>query len=436
MTRRHDDRPMLPRFAAASDATPAAGGGLLTRRALLRGAVALGAGGAFSARAGDAHLPAARPSQQTPGRGPTRRGEPSRHETAVERTPYVRYGSLAPGNGGSFTPLQRLQGIITPSALHFERHHHGVPDIDPASHRLVLHGMVGQPLAFDVERLLRYPMTSRILFLECSGNSFPDTQDAPPQVTCGQIHGLVSCSEWTGVPLALLLEEAGVDPEARWIVAEGADAVTMHRSIPLEKALDDCLVALFQNGERLRPEQGYPLRLIVPGWEGNVSVKWLHRVKVVDAPVQARDETSHYTDPLPDGRALQFTFEMGVKSVITHPSPGWVLQGPGYYDISGLAWSGAGRIERVELSADGGQSWADAELQGTALPLAFQRFRLAWEWDGAPVSLMSRATDERGRVQPARDAWLAAYGAKQRYHYHAIQVWRIDDLGEVTNAYA
>lgn len=425
----------MPRFEAASDGTHAAGRGLLTRRAFLRGAVVLGGGAALSANGADDHLAAAKPWQKRPGRPFTPYGQPSTFERGVERSLVRLYGPIAPGNGASFTPLHRLQGTLTPSGLHFERHHHGVAEVDPARHRLVIHGLVRRPLAFSMERLMRYPMTSRICFIECSGNSFPNVAAAPPQVTCGEIHGLVSCSEWTGVPLATLLDEAGLLPEAEWVVAEGADAATMARSIPIDKALEDVLVALWQNGERLRPEQGYPLRLVLPGYEGNMGIKWLHRIKLTRAPLHARDETSHYTDLLPDGKALQFTFVMGVKSVITQPSPGWRLQGPGYYDISGLAWSGAGRVRGVEISADGGATWAEAELQEPVLSQSLTRFRLGWKWDGGPTVLMSRAVDEAGRTQPTREAWLSRYGAGQRYHYNAIQGWRVDGQGRLANVH-
>lgn len=425
----------MPRFEAASDDARAAGGGLLTRRAFLRGAVALGMGGVLTAHAADEHLAAAKPWQKRAGRPFSAYGQPSRFEQGVERSIVRLYGPIAPGNGASFTPLHRLQGTLTPSGLHFERHHHGVADIDPAQHRLVIHGLVRRPLAFSLDRLIRYPMTSRTCFIECSGNSFPNVAAEAPQLTCGEIHGLVSCSEWTGVPLSVLLDEAGIQPDAEWVVAEGADAATMARSIPIDKALDDVLVALWQNGERLRPEQGYPLRLVLPGYEGNMGIKWLHRIKLTRAPVHARDETSHYTDLLPDGKALQFTFVMGVKSVITQPSPGWRLQGPGYYEISGLAWSGAGRVRSVDISADGGATWAAAELQEPVLSQSLTRFRLPWKWDGGPTVLMSRATDEADRVQPARSAWLARYGAGQRYHYNAIQGWGVDAQGRLANVH-
>jgi sulfane dehydrogenase subunit SoxC len=238
------------------------------------------------------------------------------------------------------------------------------------------------------------------------------------------------------VPLGILLDEAGIRPEARWIAAEGADAAAMVRSVPLEKALDDAVVALYQNGEHLRPSNGYPLRLLLPGWEGNTNVKWLRRIEVTAEPVMARDETSKYTDLGRDGRAAQFTFPMGVKSVITSPSGLMQMHGPGLYQISGLAWSGAGAIRRVEISADGGRSWADAALGEPVLDKALTRFRLPWRWDGAPAVLMSRATDAAGAVQPTRSALLSERGRNYGYHFHAMQSWRIAADGEVHNVYA
>ncbi len=318
------------------------------------GVLAGGLAGGSAARAAESLTSGISPWQQVPGQPFRTYGQPSRFEEATKRAIVQPFGAIAPGAGSSFTPLQSLDGIITPNGLHFERHHNGVPEIDPAQHRLLIHGLVKRPLFFTVQTLLRYPMTSRICFIECGGNSFRNTLPQPPQVTCGMIHGLISCSEWTGVPLATLLAEAGVDPKGKWVLAEGADAASMSRSIPLEKVLDDALIALFQNGEAIRPEQGYPMRLLLPGWVGNMSVKWLRRIKVTDGPTHTRDETSHYTDLMPDGKARQFTFVMGVKSVITHPSGGMSMQGPGFYEISGLAWTGAGRITKVEVSADGG----------------------------------------------------------------------------------
>jgi sulfane dehydrogenase subunit SoxC len=300
----------------------------------------------------------------------------------------------------------------------------------------LIHGLVDRPLLFDLEALSRYPLVTRIQFLECSGNSAANNAPEPPQQSAGGIHGLVACSEWTGVPLGVLLDEAGLRRDARWIVAEGADAAAMSRSVPLTKALDDAIVAIYQNGEHLRPGNGYPMRLFLPGWEGNACVKWLRRIQVTAGPAMTKDETSKYSDLMPDGKALQFTFPMGVKSVITSPSGGLAMQGPGLYQISGIAWSGAGRIRRVEVSADGGASWAEAALSEPVLSKALVRFRSPWRWGGGPAILQSRAIDETGAVQPTRQTLLAERGAAFRYHYHAIQSWEVSAEGTVRNVYA
>jgi sulfane dehydrogenase subunit SoxC len=281
--------------------------------------------------------------------------------------------------------------------------------------------------------LKRLPSASHIYFVECSGNSGGDWK-APGGPNVAATFGLASCSEWTGVPLRLLLEEAGLKPEGKWMVAEGADACKMARSLPIEKALDDCLVAYAQNGEAIRPEQGYPLRLVVPGYEGNVNVKWLRQIKVVNEPYQTKDETSKYTDLLPDGTARQFTFMMDAKSVITTPSGGQKLPGPGFHEIRGLAWSGRGTIERVDVSVDGGKTWQKAMLQEPRLPKAFTRFRLPWEWDGQPVQLLSRAVDSSGYVQPSREELAEARGLNSNYHYNGIKSWSIAADGSVKNA--
>ena len=362
-------------------------------------------------------------------------GSPAGFEREVTRT-LIRSQPGTTGAGASRTPLEALEGIITPSGLHFERHHNGVPTIDPAQHQLLIHGMVARPLIFTMATLSRYPMESRIHFLECSGNSGAMYGATPPAQTCGQTHGLVSCSEWTGVPLRLLLEEAGADPRADWILAEGADAAAMSRSVPMAKAKDDALLALYQNGERLRPENGYPVRLFLPGYEGNMSVKWLRRIKVTDTPTMTKDETSKYSDLQTDGKSLLFTYPMEVKSVITRPAPGLKMTGQGLYELSGIAWSGRGKIGKVEVSADGGQTWAEAALSAPVLAYALTRFRIPWKWNGAPAVLKSRATDETGRVQPTRDALIAQHGANVIYHYHAIQAWRVEANGEVKNVYA
>jgi sulfane dehydrogenase subunit SoxC len=418
------------------DYEPVAGNGLLHRRLFLaRGAAALGAGTAFlTARPAQAAPPEVPRSMLTPGTPASAYSDRSPHEAHVQRIPNGAVG--APGAGGSRTPLESLEGIITPSSLHFERHHNGVPDIHPDEHRVLIHGLVDRPLIFSIDALSRYPLVSRIQFLECSGNSAGNNGAEPPQQTAGGIHGLVSCSEWTGVPLSILLDEAGVRPEGRWILAEGADAAGMSRSVPMAKAQDDAILALYQNGERLRPVNGYPVRLFLPGYEGNMNVKWLRRIKVTAGPTMTKDETSKYTDLQPDGKALLFTFPMEVKSVITSPSGMQKMQGPGLYQISGLAWSGFGKIRRVEVSADGGRTWGEAALEEPVLSKALVRFRMPWRWNGGPSVLQSRAVDEHGTVQPTRAALMDARGAQFRYHYNAIQSWNVTAGGDIGNVYA
>ena len=408
------------------------------RRFLGRALAALAASGLLTRRTNDAA--AAEPPDvpawmKSPGAGFNDYGAPAKYESKVTRT----FGRSQPGTTGSGairTPLEALEGTITPSGLHFERSHSGMPDIDPAKHRLLIHGIVKRPLVFTVDALLRYPMVSRVHFIECAGNSQLLYQPQPPNLTAGQTHGLVSCSEWTGVPLRLLLEEAGVDPAAPWILAEGADAAAMSRSIPMAKAMDDALLALFQNGERLRPENGYPLRLFLPGWEGNMSVKWLRRLKAVPAPIMTKDETSRYTDLQADGKSLMFTYPMEVKSVITRPSHGMSLSGPGLYQISGVAWSGEGTIRKVEVTTDGGRSWVAAALDAPVLPRALTRFRAPWRWDGGATVLKSRATDDAGNLQPEREKFIAEHGSNAIFHCNAIQAWSVAASGEVKHVYA
>jgi sulfane dehydrogenase subunit SoxC len=409
----------------------------IDRRAFLRSGTLLASGVAGTAMTGAAlaQAPPAAPWQLAPGMPVAPYGTRSRFEQAV-RYPVKPYGDTAPGTGPTFCPIEALEGTITPNDLHFVRNHNGTPDIDPKQHRLLIHGMVDRPLVFTVDALLRYPMSSRIHFLECGGNSGRNLAPQPLQLTAGALHGLVSCSEWTGVPLRTLLEECGVRTGANWLLAEGADAASMSRSVPLEKAFDDALIALYQNGERLRPEQGYPVRLLLPGWLGNASVKWLRRLKVVDAPMQTKDETSKYTNPLPDGKATQFTFEMGVKSVITRPSATMKLAGQGFHEISGIAWSGAGRISRVEVSTDGGRTWRDALLTGQDRTRSLVRFRTGWQWQGGDATLQSRATDEKGRVQPTRSAWTALYARDARFFNNSIVSWAVGADGSVKNVYA
>jgi sulfane dehydrogenase subunit SoxC len=408
------------------------------RRFLTRGLGVLAAGGLaarHAKRAEAAEPPDVAPSMKAPGAGMSEYGTPAKYEAKVTRT-LIRSQPGTTGSGASRSPLEALDGMITPSGLHFERHHGGVPDIDPAQHRLLVHGLVKRPLIFTMDTLLRYPMVSRIHFMECSGNSQVLYQPAPPNLTVGQTHGLVSCSEWTGVPLRLLLEEAGVDRGALWILAEGADAAAMSRSIPMAKAMDDAMLALFQNGERLRPENGYPVRLFLPGWEGNMSVKWLRRLKVVSAPVMTKDETSRYSDLQADGKSLMFTYPMEVKSVITRPSHGMTLAGAGLHQISGIAWSGNGTIKRVDVSTDGGKTWVEAPLVAPVLPRAITRFRLPWKWDGAPAVLKSRAIDDTGAIQPEREKFIADHGNNAIFHFNGIQAWSVAATGEVKHVYA
>jgi len=369
-----------------------------------------------------------------PGAGFSPYGGPSPYEKDVVR--FAAPNRVMRDNGVSFTPLHLLEGSITPNGLHFERHHNGVPAIEPDRHKLLIHGLVKKPLVFSVDALLRYPLLSRQCFIECGGNSNAGWNRIPSQSPAGYVHGLVSNSEWTGIPLGTLLQEAGVDKQAAWLVAEGADAFAMDVSIPLEKALDDAMLALYQNGERLRPENGYPLRLVLPGWEGVTSVKWLRRLQLVDKPVMARNETARYTDLLPSGKARQFSFVMETKSLITSPSASMTLKsGPGLYQITGLAWSGRGRISKVEVSTDGGKSWSEAALQEPVLARAMTRFRIPWRWNGAPALLQSRAVDETGAVQPARQALIARRGRHGFYHYNAIVTWKVDSDGLVSHVY-
>jgi sulfane dehydrogenase subunit SoxC len=411
-----------------------AGNGLLHRRMFLAAGAAAAAGAsAVPSGVSAAPLPV-EPWMQVPGAGFNGYGQPSKFEEKVARTWASAPGTT--GTGSSRTPHQQLNGMITPSGLHYERSHSGIPDINPDTHRLLIHGLVKRPLVFTVDDLTRYPLTSRIAFVECAGNSGAMFAKEPAAANVQAIHGLLSCSEWTGVKLSVLLEEAGIDPRGKWLLAEGADSSGMSRSVPIEKALDDAMVALYQNGERVRPSNGYPVRLLLPGFEGNMNVKWLRRIKLTEGPTMTKDETSKYTVTLPSGKSLQFVFPMEAKSVITHPSPGLTLRGPGLYEISGLAWSGYGKIAKVEVSADGGKSWAVAALSDPVLAKALTRFRMPWQWDGSPVTLQSRSTDETGYVQPSRAQLIALRGDRGNYHNNMITSWNVSDKGEVKHVYA
>lgn len=351
-------------------------------------------------------------------------GTRSRFVTAV-RTPT---GEVT---GTSFTPLQDLSGTITPSDLHFERHHAGVPLLDPARHTLTIHGLVDRPMVFTTADIKRFPQVTRVHFVECSGNGRSAYRDPKPDTTVQRLAGMTSNSEWTGVPLKQLFREAGVKKEATWFLAEGSDACLLARSVPVAKAMDDALIVWAQNGEPLRPEQGYPLRLLLPGYEGNANVKWLRRLELGTAPWMTRWETSKYTDPLPNNTARQFSFDMDAKSVITSPAVPEVIE-KGWRPITGLAWSGRGRVARVEVSTDNGAMWRDATMQGPLLPKAHQRFYLMWEWKGGATTILSRATDETGYVQPTRTELMKVRGAGTDYHFNPIYGWRVAEDGKMT----
>jgi sulfane dehydrogenase subunit SoxC len=393
----------------------AKGGPLLSRRHML----VVTAGGAGASLLGMTVKGAEVDSTRVQGSPPSPLGARSPFEQ-IERKPALGVVSL--------TPLERLEGTITPADLHFERHHAGVPRIDPARHELLMHGLVERPLSWSVNELKRFPSVTRTCFIECSGNYFPQAGElSPPHLVCG----LTSQSEWTGVPLATLLREAGLRKGASWLIAEGADAAVMSRSIPIDKALDDALVVYTQNGEALRPAQGYPLRLLLPGWEGNTNIKWLRRLEVTDAPAMSREETSKYTEPMKKGSIRQFSFEIEARSIITCPAFPAAIE-PGWHEIRGIAWSGRGRVARVEISTDGGRTWLDATLQGPVLPKAHTRFGLPWKWSGESTEILSRATDTTGYVQPTLKQILAERGpGSAPYHFNPITGWRVQRDGEL-----
>lgn len=362
--------------------------------------------------------------------------------TKLQGTPTAQLGARSPFHaptrapygdvtGSSLTPLRELTGNITPSDLHFERHHAGIPALDPDRHTLTIHGLVDRPLTFTVHDIKRFPQVVRTYFIECSGNGRVAYRDPKPDLTAQKVAGMISTSEWTGVPLATLFREAGVQSDAKWFLAEGGDACMMTRSVPIAKAWDDAMIVWAQNGEPLRPAQGYPMRLLLPGWEGNINVKWLRRLELGAKPWMTRWETSKYTDPRPDGTANIFTFEIDAKSIITSPSTPDTLTERGWRAVNGLAWSGRGRITRVEVSTDGGATWHDAELLGPSLPKSTVRFQYMWDWQGRDAILLSRATDEAGFVQPTHTALVAKRGPGTDYHFNQIVGWRVEKSGRV-----
>ena len=360
-------------------------------------------------------------------------GLPSRYERALQRRESPGLTRVG-GSSVSFTPLQGLFGIITPSGLHFERHHQGWHDVDPARHRLMINGLVKTQAVFTMDDIMRLPSVSRIHFIECGANTGMEWGNvAVPTVQYS--HGMLSCSEFTGVPLKEILDMCDADyKKGRYVLAEGADGSSMTRTIPMELIESgEVLVAYGMNGEMLRPENGYPLRLVVPGVQGVSWVKWLRRIEVGDQPWASKDEAVHYIDLMPDGQHRQYSSIQECKSVITTPSGGQLLLDKGFHNISGIAWSGRGKVTRVDVSTDGGINWRQARLETPVLSKASTRFNIDWVWDGKSAILQSRAVDDSGYVQPGYGQLRAARGTKSIYHNNAIQSWKVVESGEVSN---
>ena len=358
-------------------------------------------------------------------------GKPSKYEKNVVRRD-VEWLTASRESSVNFTPLHALDGIITPNGLCFERHHGGAADVNPADHRLMIHGLVDKPLIFTVDDIKRFPRTNRVHFLECAANSGMEWRGSQLN-GCQFTHGMVHNVMYTGVPLKALLAEAGVKPSGKWILAEGADSAAMTRSLPITKALGDCLVAFKMNGEALRTEQGYPLRLVVPGWEGNLWVKWLRRLEVGDKPWYTHEETSKYTTLMADGRSRKFTFVMDCKSVVTNPSPEAPLLVKGRNVLSGLAWSGRGTVTRVDVTLDGGKNWREARIDGPVLDRSLTRFYVDFDWKGDELLIQSRAYDSTGYVQPTKEELRAVRGVNNIYHNNGIQTWLVRANGETEN---
>jgi len=333
----------------------------------------------------------------------------------------------------SVSPLSQIRGAITPNGLFFERHHSGVAIIDPSKHKLLIHGLVKNDIILSMDKIKRYPSCEKTYFIECSGNT-GIKKVSKPNVSLDDRYGLMSCASWIGVKLSVLLEDAGIDlGKAKYLIAEGADGSTMTRTLPISRAMDDCIIAYAQNGEALRPEQGYPLRLIVPGCEGNINVKWLRRLEVTDIPLFSKDESSKYTDLLSNGKARQSTLVMDVKSVITFPSYGYDLNEKGFYEIRGIAWSGRNKIKHVDVSVDGGKNWIQAKLSTLPLDKAFVEFTYPLHWKGKEMTILSRATDEDAYTQPYFKQITDARGFNSESHNNAIHAWQINTQGKVSN---
>jgi sulfane dehydrogenase subunit SoxC len=434
MSKQQELDALVQSIAASGEQLP----GLERRNFLKQGLTMLGAAGIAGGAAAVAGAESATPPNlpawtKSLGTGVVSNpyGSPSPFESHLKRrtVEWLTADKLA---SISFTPLADLKGIITPSGVVFERYHAGLPAVDPGTHRLMIHGMVDRPIILSMDDLMRFPSVSMIRFLECPANGGMEWRGA--QMDRLQFtHGMLACCEWTGVLLSTLLQEVGVQKGARWVLAEGSDGAQMSRSIPMDKALDDALIVYAQNGEALRPEQGYPVRLINPGWEGNTCVKWLRRLEIGDKPWYQREETSKYTDLMPDGIAREFTFVQECNSVITNPCPEKPLQKPGKFWVEGLAWSGRGKIKQVDVSFDGGVSWRPTRFTSQVLPRALTRFGVEWDWNGGPAMLQSRAIDETGYVQPTYGQLRDVRGTSSIYHKNAIHTWKINNDGSVAN---
>ena len=404
------------------------------KQGLLAGGAMVAGASALRAESGDPAITETQEWAQYLGEGVDARpyGTPSEFEKHVVRR-NVEWLTASTESSVNFTPLHELDGIITPNGLCFERHHGGIANVDPAKYRLMINGLVDKPMVFTIDDLKRFPRENRVYFLECAANSGMEWRGAQLN-GCQFTHGMIHNVMYTGVPLKLILEEAGLKTNAKWLMPEGADSSGMNRSIPLAKGLDDCLVAFAMNGEALRPEQGYPVRLVVPGWEGNMWVKWLRRIEVGDEPWHAREETSKYTDLLENGIARRFTWEMDAKSVITNPSPQAPLKhSKGQTVLTGVAWSGRGTIKRVDVTIDGGKNWQAARLDGPSLSKSMHRFYFDFDWNGKPLLLQSRAIDSTGYVQPTKDQLRHARGVNSIYHNNGIQTWHVRENGTVEN---
>jgi len=412
-----------------------------SRRAFLKGGLAAGgaaltAGAAGKARADDPLITDLdqQPWTQFPGDGVDAHpyGSPSEFEAHVVRRD-VPWLTADPISSVNFTPIHELDGVITPNGLCFERHHGGAAVIAPSDWRLMINGLVETPKVFTLEDIMRFPRVNKAYFLECAANSGMEWRGAQLN-GCQYTHGMIHNVIYTGVPLRLILAEAGIKESAAWLLPEGGDAAGMTRSVPLEKALDDCLIATHMNGERLRPEQGYPARLVVPGWEGNMWVKWIRRIEVGDKPWHHREETSKYTDLMANGKARRFTWEMDAKSVITNPSPQMpITHGPGHTVLTGIAWSGRGTVKEVHVTTDGGINWHQARVDGPSWDKSMHRFYFEFDWDGSPLLLQSRAIDSEGFIQPTKDALRKVRGENSIYHNNGIQTWAVNAEGVAEN---